>query len=310
MKLFNWIYAAWIPVMLAGLAEVFAASPKVANHQLDPARQAKVEATYGQVPLAFEANQGQADKKVKFLSHGSAYSLFLSSTEAVFQWQHGFRKEKPPTSLAMAKRSESMPRSQELKSSPSEIDNPKLVTLSLKLAGANQAPQMGGLDQLPGKSHYFTGNDARQWHAAVPTYAKVRYRSVYPGIDVVYYGNQQQLEYDFVVAPGGDPKRIVLSFEDATNRRVRLRLDGNGDVLIRAGKAEVRQLKPVVYQESDGIRRTIAGRYVLKGHRQAGFELGDYDRSKPLVVDPVIFYFSIGEGGGGIAIDPAGNAYL
>src|SRR5262245_51050067 len=113
MKPFNWIYAAWIPVMLAGLAEVFAASPKVAKHQLDPARQAKVEATYGQVPLAFEANQGQADKKVRFLSRGSAYSLSLSTTEAVFQWQHGgFRKEKPATSLARARRSESIPRTQ------------------------------------------------------------------------------------------------------------------------------------------------------------------------------------------------------
>src|SRR5262245_33526326 len=295
-----------LPYDVAG----FAMRSTLAGQEIDPTSQAKVQAAYARLPLAFEPNRGQADKKVKFLSRGSAYSLFLSSTEAVFQWQHGFRKEKPPTSLAMAKRSESMPRSQESKVSSSELNSPELVALSLKLAGANQASQMEGLDQLRGKSHYFTGNDTRQWHAAVPTYAKVRYRSVYPGIDAVYYGNQQQLEYDFIIAPGGDPKRIVLSFEDATNRRVRLRLDGNGDVLIRAGKAEVRQLKPVVYQESDGIRRTIAGRYVLKGHRQAGFELGDYDRSKPLVVDPVIFYFSIGEGGGGIAIDPAGNAYL
>ncbi len=171
---------------------------------------------------------------------------------------------------------------------------------------------MEGLDQLRGKSHYFTGNDARQWHAAVPTFAKVRYRSVYPGIDVVYYGNQQQLEYDFIVAPGGDPKRIILSFDEATKTRggVRLRLDDNGDLLVRTGEVELRQFKPVVYQESDGIKRTIAGRYVLKGYRQAGFELGDYDRSKPLVVDPVIFYFSTGGGSGRIAIDPVGNAYL
>jgi hypothetical protein len=288
----------------------FAIRSKAASANLDPAAQAKVQAAYARLPLAFEANQGQADKKVKFLSRSSAYSLFLSSTEAVFQWRHGgFRKA--ATSLARAKRTESIPKKQQ-EGSPTEIESPEWVTLSLKLAGANQAPQMEGLDQLRGKSHYFTVNNARQWHAAVPTYAKVRYRSVYPGIDVVYYGNQQQLEYDFIVAPGGDPKRIILSFDEATKTRggVRLRLDDNGDLLVRTGEVELRQLKPVVYQEFDGIKRTIAGRYVLKGHRQAGFELGDYDRSKPLVVDPVIFYFSIGEGGGGIAIDPVGNAYL
>ena len=295
----------------------FAMHSKAARQELDPASQAKVQAAYARLPLAFETNRGQAEKKVRFLSRGSAFSLFLSSTEAVFQWRHGgLRKEKPATSFAMAERSESIPTTPKSKGSPSEIDKPKLVTLSLKLAGANQAPHMEGLDQLRGKSHYFTGNDARQWHAAVPTYAKVRYRSVYPGIDVVYYGNQQQLEYDFIVAPGGDPKRIILSFEGsfegATNTRggVRLRLDDNGDLLVRAGEAELRQFKPVIYQESNGIRRTIAGRYVLRGRRQAGFELGEYDRSKPLVVDPVIFYYSTGEGGGRIAFDPAGNAYL
>ena len=310
MKVLRWFCVAGmlLPHDVAG----FAMRSKAAGQELDPASQAKVQAAYARLPLAFEANQGQADKKVKFLSRSSAYRLFLSSTEAVFQWRHGgFRKEKPATS---AKRSESIPGTQKSQSTPSEIDSPELVALSLKLAGANQAPQMEGLDQLRGKSHYFTGNDFRQWHAAVPTYAKVRYRSVYPGIDVVYYGNQQQLEYDFIIAPGSDPKRIVLSFEGATNTRggVRLRLDANGDLLVRAGEAELRQFKPVVYQESDGIRRTIAGRYVLKGRRQAGFELGDYDHSKPLVVDPVISYFStgLGEGGGRIAFDPAGNAYL
>jgi len=314
MKLFNRMYVACILVIPVGLAEVFAASPRVANHQLDPAIQAKVQAAYGRLPLAFEVNQGQVDKKVKFLSRGSGYSLFLTLTEAILQFRDADRGLRKKTSVASVatKSSKSKTWIQKSNIPQSEIHNPQSVTLRMKLVGASSGPQIEGLDELPGRSHYFTGDDRRQWHAAIPTYAKVRYRSVYPGIDVVYYGNQQQLEYDFIVAPGGDPKRIILSFDEATKTRggVRLRLDDNGDLLVRAGEVELRQFKPVVYQESDGIKRMIAGRYVLKGHHQAGFELGDYDRSKPLVIDPVIFYYSTGEGGGGIAIDPVGNAYL
>ncbi len=131
MKVLCWFFVAGmlLPYDLAG----FAMHSKVAGQELNPAAQAKVQAAYGRLPLAFEANQGQAEKKVRFLSRGGGYSLFLSSTEAVFQWQHGgFGKEKPTTSLARAKRTESIPKTQQSKGSPSEINNPKIRYIELE----------------------------------------------------------------------------------------------------------------------------------------------------------------------------------
>jgi photosystem II stability/assembly factor-like uncharacterized protein len=175
----------------------------------------------------------------------------------------------------------------------------------MQVLGANPAAPVSGLDQLPGQVNYFIGNDPSHWHTHVPTYAKVEYQQVYPGIDLVYYGNQQQLEYDFVVAPGADPSPIGLGFTGAD----RVEVDGQGDLVVHGGSQEVRQHKPVVYQEMSGRRREVASGFVLRGPGQVGFQLAAYDPGQPLVIDPMLTYSTYLGGsyfdqGNGIAVDP------
>jgi len=156
-------------------------------------------AAYGRLPLSFEANHGQTDAHVKFLSRGRGYSLFLTPSEAVLvlrkvegKRQEAIEKDGPALS----------PQHSELSS-----------VVRMKLAGANPQPQVAGVEELPGKVNYFIGNHSSKWRTNIPAYAKVKYEGVYPGVDVVYYGNQGQLEYDLVVAPGADPSVIKLAFD-------------------------------------------------------------------------------------------------
>jgi uncharacterized protein (TIGR03437 family) len=164
-----------------------------------------------------------------------------------------------------------------------------------------------GLEELPGKSNYFIGKDPGKWRTNVPTYARVKYHEVYPGVDLLYYGNQQQLEYDLVVAPHTDPGVIRLSFDGAD----KLELAANGDLVVSAAGVELRHLKPVVFEEVDGGRRKpVECRYVLKGRREVAFALGAYDTNIPLVIDPVLVYSTTGIGGQSIGVDSARNIYL
>jgi hypothetical protein len=121
----------------------------------------------------------------------------------------------------------------------------------MKLFGANPNPDVVGLDQLPGKSNYCIGKDPSKWRTNVPTYTKVEYKNVYPGVDLVYYGNQRQLEYDFVVAPGEDPNRIVFGFEGAE----KVEIDGQGDLVLQADDSKIRMKKPYIYQEIEGSHK-------------------------------------------------------
>ncbi len=151
------------------------------------------------------------------------------------------------------------------------IDSTSSV-LRMKLEGANTNPQITGLEELPGKSNYFIGNDPRQWRTDIPTYAKVKYEAIYPGVDLVYYGTQgRQLEYDFVVAAGADPRQIKLSFAGMD----KLELDTEGDLVIQSGERQMRMHKPLVYQEKDGSREEIAGQYTLSNEREVGFDIAD-----------------------------------
>lgn len=180
----------------------------------------------------------------------------------------------------------------------------------MKLVGANRWPRMTGLDLLLGKSNYFISKNSANWHRDVPEYAKVKIEDVYPGIDLVYYGNQRQLEYDWIVAPGADPGAIRFAVENTDKLEIdvqgNLKLDGTGELRLR---------KPVVYQERDGIRREIPSGYVARGDKQFGFHVEEYDDSLPLVIDPVLIYSTYLGGSAfdsayGIAVDSAGNAYV
>lgn len=252
---------------------------------------------YGRLPLSFEANKGQADSRVSFLARGQGYGLFLTPTEAVLSLKATPNQQVNP---AASTSNEAI-----LKTQPE-----KHAILSLRLKNAKPSSRITGIDESPGTVNYFIGNDPTKWRSGVPTYAKVRYENVYPGIDMVYYGNQQQLEYDFVIAPHRDAGRVKLEFNGAD----KLKTDQNGDLVLSTAGGEIYQRKPIAYQEIDGERREIAARYRIEGHK-VGFEIGAYDRSQLLIVDPVLVYSTfLGgsdfEDGLGIAVDAQGNAYL
>lgn len=261
----------------------------------NPTRRRTKEA-YGKLPLSFEANQGQMDSRVRFLSRGNGYNLFLTSTEAVLALQQS--------------------RSRRLTSAPADQTPSKTTNevLRMKLVGANPTPKVDGSDQLPGKSNYFIGNNPKNWRTNVSTFARVHYREVYPGVDVVYYGNQQQLENDFIVAPGTNPGMIALRFDGAH----KIWVDGEGSLVLDPGNGasgNVRLRKPVIYQLIDGARREVAGNYVMRNRREVGFEVADYDLTKPLVIDPVLVYSTYlggnhAESDWAITVDSSGSAYV
>jgi len=180
----------------------------------------------------------------------------------------------------------------------------------MKLAGANSKAKISGIEELPFRSNYYSGNDPAKWRTNVPSYAKVRYEDVYPGVDLVYYGNQRQLEYDFVVAPGADPSRISLEFAGAD----RIEVDDRGDLVLRLGEEQVRFQKPTIYQETHGSRREVAGGYALSDSRHVSFHVASYERDQPLIIDPVLLYSTYIGGSGvdngiDIAVDSAGSVY-
>jgi hypothetical protein len=187
---------------------------------------------------------------------------------------------------------------------------PDSDVLRSRFVGANPEPQVIGLDALAGTSNYFIGSDPSQWHTGIATYGRVEYQNLYPGVDLVYYGDQRQLEYDYVVAPEADPGVIKLAIDGAES----MALDGQGDLVLHASGGDVLEHAPVVYQEVGGIRQPVSGRFVLGGDGQVGFAVGAYDPSLPLVIDPVLSYSTYlggpGTGGLGITVDAAGNAYV
>jgi hypothetical protein len=180
----------------------------------------------------------------------------------------------------------------------------------MKLLGANRLARHHASDLQPGRSNYFLGDRSR-WRTDVPHYGRIEYEDVFPGITAVYHGTTQALEYDFVVAPGAEPGKIRLSFDGTKS----VRIDENGDLVLDTGTGEVRHRKPVLYQEIDGKRHLRAGRYVMRGRNEVGFLALDYDRKRPLVIDPVLQFSSYfgttsNEVAYGLALDPSGNAYI
>ncbi len=193
------------------------------------------------------------------------------------------------------------------------LDRPASTSahIRMNLEAGNGEPRLEALEPLVGKVHHFVGSDPAQWRTNVATYGRVRYREAYAGIDLEVYGRDGTLEYDFVVAPGADPRTIGLRLEGAE----RIEIDRHGNVLLHAGGGTLRQNKPVLFQETPQGRRPVDGGYALAGDRVVRFEVGDYDRSLPLVIDPVLSYStylggSSFEFGGGVAVDGSGNAHV
>jgi hypothetical protein len=273
--------------------------PPVSASQTDPKAQARILDSYGKLPLAFEANHGQTDGRVKFLLRTGGYSLFLTKDEAVL----ALSGKKTSTNKAkMAGAAHSLQSGM----AASKVGG----VLRMRLRNANPATKVTGMDELAGTSNYFIGNDPAKWRTNVPTYAKVKYEGIYSGIDLVYYGNQRQVEYDFIVAPGADPHRIAFDVRGAK----RVCRDQHGDLVLKMGEGEIRWHKPVAYQETNGTRHEITAHYSITNTSLVGFVVAKYDASRPLYIDPLIYSTYLGgsntDSGSGVAVDSAGNAYV
>ena len=253
------------------------------------------------VPLSFEPNQGQLASTVQFLSRGSGYALFLTPGKVVLNLE----RQQPASAAATGQTPEA-----------ASVD-----TLRMRLIGANPEANAVGLARQPGVVNYFIGNDPKNWRSGIPTYGKVKYPQIYRGVDLVFYGNQRQLEYDFVVAPGADPNRIAWRIDGA-----RASVDAEGNLALSAPNGPASFKKPVLYQMDGDKKTSVEGAFAVAGN-QIRFRLGSYDHSRALIIDPVLSYASYLAGSGndhigraldnnpngtsqGIAVDSAGSAYV
>ncbi len=271
---------------------------------------------YGQLPLSFEANRGQMDPHVKFLSRGSTYSVFLTSggmtlalhPSAVPPVQNASINSGAPISIAP--RANTLGFSTQLRH-PKRDSKAAPVSLTINLVGAAANPKVVGENPLPTKVNYFIGRDPNKWQTNIQTYARVRYRNVYPGIDLLYYGNNRQVEYDFVVAPGADANKIQFSVKGADT----LGVDSQGNLVLTKGTSRMLFQAPGIFQEQHGARVQVSGGYSLKDSTHVGFTVSPHDNARALVIDPVLVYstFVGGSGddeGSAIAVDAGGNAYI
>jgi Bacterial Ig-like domain (group 3) len=253
------------------------------------ARLSHAHMNVGNIPLAFEPNRGQTDPRVEYLARGSGYTLFLSPASATFALLHGSNGR-------------------------AGADGESSV-IRMGVVGARNDAHMQALDRQAATSNYLRGRNAGASVTGVPTFARMQVAQIYPNIDLVYYGTDGRLEYDFVVAPSADPGQIRLSFSGATPK-----ISTNGDLLLQQNGADpataVRLLKPVVYQEVNGRRRAIEGKFLMASNSTVGFRVGSYDHSRALTIDPVLAYASYLGGStqdskpAGMALNAAGQIYL
>jgi len=241
------------------------------------------KAEFAKLPLAFEANGNPSDSSAKFVARGAGYHIALTPEAAV---------------LSLRTADAAGPR----KGTP---------VLRMSFVGANRQASISAEEAFEGKSNYYIGSDPAKWRTGVSRFGRVRYRAIYPGVDLVYYGNQEQLEYDLAIAAGADASSIRMQVDGGD----KLRLASTGDLIAGMGSGEVRLLKPVVYQGEGANRRQIGSHYELESGNRIRIELEAYDHAKPLVIDPVMVYATYIGGSGtdtanGLAVDAAGFAYI
>jgi Abnormal spindle-like microcephaly-assoc'd, ASPM-SPD-2-Hydin/Beta-propeller repeat len=268
--------------------------------------QPKVNSTYGHLPLTFQANKGQTDLRVQYMSQGDGYSVFLTSQGMVLSLRSSASTADSKASAATGNASGT---SSALSSSSAKV---KATTHAVTFALMNSTAQTTavGENQQPGKANYFIGSDPSKWQRNVPTYGQVRYKSVYPGIDLVYYGKNRQVEYDFDVAAGADASQIKFQVTGADS----MSIDASGNLTLKVGTAELQFLAPAVYQVVNGQRSPVAGSYQVND-KEITFQLASHDSSKPLVIDPVLVYSSYLGGRANdqavaVGVDSTGNTYI
>ncbi|HEX2193112.1 MAG TPA: hypothetical protein VHH09_07940 [Acidimicrobiales bacterium] len=251
--------------------------------------------------MSFVPNHGQMPQDMSYGAQGLGYSLGLSPAEVLF----AFSRRGAATSTdrdspdLLGSRGWSAPTAHEQ------------ALVRMQLLGADPAARPATGVPLPGKANFLIGDDPAGWRTGIPTYGKVTYKSVYPGVDASYHGNQDQLEYDFVVAPGADPSVVGLGFAGVQG----VRIDGGGELVLRVAGGELRHHAPVIYQDGVSGRTPVAGGFVIRGDGSVGFTVGAYDRTRPLVIDPTLAYSTYLGGVGfdsglSIAVDYVGQAYV
>jgi len=237
------------------------------------------------LPLTFEPNQGQADANVRFLARGSSYAILLEGNKTVLV---------VPGEI-----------------SPHESAQEKPSVVTFELLNSDRQAISEGLSVLPGKSNYFVGNQRAKWISGIPQYGQVKFRSVYPGIDLVYYGGESGLEYDFQLSAGADPRDVVFRVTGAD----KVELDDSGNLSLRLAGGQIGLRRPTIYQEGGGIRHEVPGRFILRSSNVVGFSIGDYDHSRALVVDPVLSYSTLIAANNntqvqGVAVDSSGEIFI
>jgi hypothetical protein len=234
------------------------------------------------LPISFEENNGQIDSDVRFLAHAGKSAIYFTPSEAVLALYSRDSQKKPAVSA-----------------------------LRMQWIGANAHPEMVAEHPLPGRMNYLIGSDPAYWHTDLPTYEKVRYRDLFPGVDAVFFGKDGEIEYDLVLSPGADPEKISFGLEGVQS----MRLASNGDLVLRLANGEVRQRRPMVYQENDGARRWLSAHYVIHRNKTIGYEVAGVNRKLPLVIDPTLSYSTyIGsdtpDSVNSVAVDQFGQAYI
>lgn len=289
-----------IPMLAPGRFALSAQEPPPGSSTSAPVR-----ADFSQVPLAFQVNQGQFDPEVKFACRAGRSTTYFTSTETVLVLRKALSgvQHLPGSPLGPGQRVQALEEALEAAAPPAVI--------RLSLDGSNPESQPSPLDRLSARFNYMRSSDPSAWRFDVPAYRAVRYVGIYPGVDLVCQGQSQQLKYDFTVRPGGEVASIRLRVKGADS----VTLDDHGNLVLRTSADDVVLPAPVIYQESASVRTPVAGRYVLLEDGLVGFEVGAYDRSTPLIIDPILVSSTYLGGAGvdnaiGVATDSAGFAYI
>ncbi|HWS86108.1 MAG TPA: SBBP repeat-containing protein [Pyrinomonadaceae bacterium] len=259
-----------------------------------------VKKSVAQLPSFFEENAGQADPRARFVSRGAGHTLMLGAGGVTLALLKGGGKEgsgRAPFRKAPGENARG-----------TRAPEPSYQLVNMRFVGANPRPEIVGEGALEGTVNYFVGRDASKWRAGLKTFSGVRYRELYPGVDLVFHGGDDggRLEYDFVLAPGADHRDVRLSFGGADG----LSIGKDGGLLLHTRAGTVSQSAPVIYQQIDGARRAVEGGYVLRGRNEVSFRVGEYDPAHALVIDPVLVYSTYFFSAVEMAVDSSGAVYV
>lgn len=278
------------------------------KRQIDAQKKSELATSFGRLPLTFEENVGQTDPRVKFLSRGPQFTLFLTASEAVFAMPTLRQQIRP-----LAHSEDGHDRSESASANPN--GKPRAASgsvIRMRLVGASREAPITGEERTPGKRSYFIGNDPKKWHTNIALYSQTKYSGLYPGIDLIYRGERNGLEFDYVIEPNRNPKKIALAFDGQESATI----DPQGDLVLSSAAGELRFHKPVAYQEDEhGNRNLVEAQFEQRKHGKVGFALGAYDHRRRLIIDPSVIYATYLGGssqdeGLGIALDSSNNVYV